>query len=267
MLLLAALLLRLYAQSVALNGAGGALDVGRLSAMLTRTVWGWGWLLQAAGTAIVLGGFWSARGGGMVGWGIALLGAVALAFSPALSGHAAAAEPATLAVLSDGLHVLGAGGWLGSLLFVVIVGLPAALRLDPQRRGPTVAALINAFSPTALLFAGVVTVTGVFAAWLHLGGFAELWGSGYGRTLLLKVGLLSVVFGTGAYNWRRVRPALGTARAASHLRRSATLELTAGALVLIVTAFLVATPPPDVGGMEADAVARTTSAAVAGEKE
>jgi len=65
-----------------------------------------------------------------------------------------------------------------------------------------------------------------------------------GRTLLVKIGVLTVVFGTGAYNWLRVRPALGTEAAGSRLRRSAILELAVGAIVLAVTAVLVATPPP-----------------------
>ena len=60
----------------------------------------------------------------------------------------------------------------------------------------------------------------------------------------IKIGVLTVVFGTGAYNWLRVRPALGTQSAAGRLRRSAVLELTVGAIVLAVTAVLVATPPP-----------------------
>jgi putative copper export protein/methionine-rich copper-binding protein CopC len=244
-LLTVALVLRLYAQSVALHGAAFALHPERIAAMLTRTTWGWGWLLQAAGILVVLLGFFAARRGRELGWALALVGAIALAFTPSLSGHAVAAqELSTLAVLADGLHVLGAGGWLGSLLLVVVVGIPVALALEPGRRATAVAALINAFSPTALAFAGLVVATGLFSAWLHLGSVSALWESGYGRTLLLKIAVLTVVFGTGAYNWLRVKPSLGTERAATHLRRSATIELAVGALVLAVTAFLVATPPP-----------------------
>lgn len=226
--------------------------------MLIRTTWGWGWLLQAAGILVVLLGLFAVRRGGAFGWAPALAGAIALAFTPSLSGHAVAAqELTTLAVLADGLHVLGAGGWLGSLLLVVVVGIPVALALEPGRRATAVAALINAFSPTALGFAGLVVATGLFSAWLHLGSVSALLESGYGRTLLLKVAVLTVVFGTGAYNWLRVKPSLGTERAATHLRRSATIELAVGALVLAVTAVLVATPPPmdtegaDTGGQDA----------------
>jgi copper transport protein len=236
---------RLLAQSYAMHGAAGALDVSLVGSMLSRTVWGWGWLLQVAAVAMALVGFLAARRGRTRGWALAALGALALAFTPALSGHAASTPQLTgLAVVSDGLHVLGAGGWLGSLLVVVVAGIPAALRTSDGWSGRAVADLVNAFSPTALAFAGLVAVTGVVAAWLHLGSVPALWQSGYGRTLLLKLGILSVVAATGAYNWRRVRPTLGDSDGARRIRRSASAELAVGVLVLIVTAVLVAMPTP-----------------------
>jgi putative copper export protein/methionine-rich copper-binding protein CopC len=281
-----AALLRLGAQSYALHGAARVADPALLGAMLTRTLWGWGWLLQAGGTLLALAGFAAARRGHAAarapvrppapppvgvgpegaavqveepetppappraepfpaGWALASAGALALAVAPALSGHAAAVpRMGGLAILADAVHVLGAGGWIGGLLLVLAAGIPAAMRLDEGQRGPAVAALVGAFSPTALLFAGALTGTGLFAAWLHLGSIPALWESAYGRTLLLKLAVLSAVFGTGAYNWLKVKPALGDERAAGRLRRSATVEVAVGVLVLLVTAVLVATAPP-----------------------
>ena len=308
-LLAGAALLRLYAQSYALHGSTSALNPGLVGTLLLQTTWGWGWLLQAAGTTLSLVGFalvWRTETGtygrepervhlaaGLgseteqtqvqgspplaedragipvpgepsaihtLGWAVAALGAVALAFAPGLSGHAASVpQLTTLAILADGAHVLGAGGWLGSLLIVVAVGIPAALRLPKGTRGSAVASLVNAFSPTALVFASVVVATGVFAAWLHLGSVPALWESAYGRTLLLKLAILSVVFGTGAYNWLKVRPTLGDEIAAGRLRRSATLELAVGTVVLGVTAFLVAMGPPSGMGSMAQAEATAHS--------
>lgn len=186
--------------------------------MLTRTLWGWGWLLQAAATALTAAAWWrvqarEAEPGGTGWWWGAAAGALLLALTPALSGHAAAVPRLTLpAVLADLLHVLGAGAWLGSLLLLLGVGLPAARRLAPGRRAPALAALVGAFSPVALACAAVVVATGVF--------------------------------GTGAYNWLRVRPRLREETGARRLRRSGWAELAIGALVLAVTAVLVATPPP-----------------------
>lgn len=265
-MLLAALTLRLIAQSYAVFGTDGAWDPSRIASLLSASIWGWGWLLQAMGILIAFGGFVLARGRRATGWWIAALGAVGLAFTPALSGHAVATpDLTTLAVFGDGLHVLGAGGWLGSLLLVVTVGLPTAITLDARDggRGHRVALLINAFSPTALVFAGTVVATGLFTAWLQLGSVAALWQSAYGQTLLLKIALLSVVFGTGAYNWLKVKPTLGEKRAASRLRRSAWVELATGAAVLAVTAFLVATPTPPLIARSPDGQGDPTKSKVA----
>ncbi len=149
-----------------------------------------------------------------------------------------------LPILADGLHVLGAGGWLGTLLAILLAGIPTAWQAGPSQRGAAVAELVNAFSPVALACAGLAAVTGLFAAWVHLGTLPALWQSTYGRTLLVKLAVLSVVAATGAYNWRRVRPALGGDPATARLRRSASLELAVAAAVIAITAVLVATPPP-----------------------
>jgi putative copper export protein/methionine-rich copper-binding protein CopC len=236
--------LRLYAQSFAMHGGAEALSGELIGTMLMRTVWGWGWMLQAVAVVIVIAGFHIARRARAGGWGIAMVGVLALSVTPALSGHAASAPRLTsLAILADTVHVIGAGGWLGSLLIVLAAGIPVALRSSNEHRGASVANLVNAYSPTALVFAGGMVVSGLFAAWLHIGLSSALWESGYGRTLLLKLGIFSVVAATGVYNWRRVRPALGDELGTPRIRRSATVELVVGAIVLIVTAVLVATPP------------------------
>ncbi|MDQ6717802.1 MAG: CopD family protein, partial [Gemmatimonadota bacterium] len=119
-----------------------------------------------------------------------------------------------------------------------------ALRLPKDRRGPMVAEVVNAFSPTALMFAGMIASTGVFAAWLHLGSVPALWTSSYGKTLLVKLAVLSLVACTGAYNWLRVKPHLGHLDGAARMKKSARLELAIGVLVVLVTAVLVALATP-----------------------
>jgi putative copper export protein len=98
-------------------------------------------------------------------------------------------------------------------------------------------------APPPAAIAGALTVTGLFAAWVHMGSIPALWESTYGQTLVVKLAVLSGVFGTGAYNWLRLKPALGDELGATRLRRSATVEIAIGILVLLVTAVLVATAP------------------------
>lgn len=242
-LLLVVALLRLGAQSFALHGAEGWRDGPRLLALLGATTWGWAWLLQAGAALLALAGLWRAGRAPSAGWAAVAVAAAGLAVGAALSGHAAGVPQGPgLAVAVDTAHVLGAGGWLGTLLPLLLVGVPAALRLPAGDRARVAAATVDAFSPLALACAALVAVTGGVSAWLHLGTLAALWTSPYGRTLLVKLALLSLVALAGAYNWRRVRPALADEAGVRTLRRSATLELLIAAAVLAVTAVLVATP-------------------------
>lgn len=247
------LLARLVAQSYAMHGDGNPFDPALMGPMIGRTMWGWGWLLQLLGIALAGLGFHRARhlraGGESAGgpamrdlwWRVAGLGAVLLAFSPGLSSHASAApRMRALAMLADGLHVLGASSWLGTLSVVLIAGLSVRMIDQSTAGGAFVRDLINAFSPIALVSAGIAATTGVFAAWLHVGTVPNVWGTRYGITLLVKLGVLGIVAFTGFYNWRFVQPRLGTPEATTHLRRSARVEV--AVIVLLVTSVLVASP-------------------------
>lgn len=219
------------------------LTKGGMETIMMQTRWGTAWILATAGAAVALAGFIIARLRHNLGWLVGSAGAVALAFSPALSGHAGASPRwATFAVAVDALHVIGAAGWLGSLLYVIAAGVPT---LETRENGAAnVARLVNAFSPTALAFASLVVGSGALSAWLRLGALSPLWMSPYGRLLLLKLFVLSGVIATGAYNWRRMRPTLGVDAATSKFRWSSRAELTIGAAVIVITAILVATPTP-----------------------
>ena len=251
------LILRLIAQSYAMHGAGSTFDASLLGGMLRATMWGWGWLVQLAAVVLAGAGFHYARcasrdvllpggtraSGREVWWRLAACGAVAAAFSPALSSHASSAPRLrVLAIVADGLHVVGASSWLGTLAIVLVAGLAAAKRQEPAARGMLVRALIYAFSPVALASAGLAAATGVFAAWLHIGTIPNLWGTRYGITLSIKLAILGVVTLTGFYNWRFVQPGLGTDVATVRIQRSARVEAAVAVLVLLVTAVLVASP-------------------------
>jgi copper transport protein len=239
---------RLYAQSVAMHGAEYALNAERLLMMVQRTVWGWGWLIQMAGASVAVAGFALARRSpdSARAWSLAGLAALALAVTPALSGHAAAmtGTAGALAIVTHTLHVLAAAGWLGSLLVLLFAGVPAAMTAGAERRGEYVAHLVRAFSPTGLLFAGLLVASGVLAAFLHSSSLNALVGSRYGNLLFVKLGVFLLVFGTGAYNFLRVKPALGSEASTRRFRRSAGVELAIASGVLMVTAVLVATARP-----------------------
>lgn len=235
--------LRLLAQSYAMHSPGAGFAPTLMWAMIGQTTWGLGWMLQALSVFVAATGFALARRQSANGWKIAAVGAVAGAFAPALSGHAASAPALrTLAIFADGIHILGGSGWLGSLFVLLLAGIPAAMQLEKDDRGPAIAELVNAFSPTALVFAGITATAGVFAAWLHLGNVTALWQTQYGKTLLVKLFILGIVTVTGAYNFLYVKPRLGKLDGVKSIRRSAKIEVGVAVVVLLVTAVLVATP-------------------------
>lgn len=236
---------RLVLQSLAVHGSERAFDSALLVPMVVDTNWGRGWLIQLAGAVVALGAFAGVRRVRDRAWYAAAVGVGAVAVGLALASHAAVVPRlSTLSVAANIVHTLAAAGWLGNLLAVFAVGLPLAWRLDRNDRWTVIRDIVNAFSPAALAFGGLAAATGIFMAWTHVGSVGALTGTDYGRILLLKVGLLSLTALTGAYNWLRVRPRLGDEVGARRLRRTAGAELSIAALVLAVTAVLVALPMP-----------------------
>jgi putative copper export protein len=237
-LVLLAAVPRFLLQSALLNGAESMFEPDRVRVLLVNTAWGIGWLLQLlAGLALLFAAWLRSRP-------LAIAGALALALSASLSGHAAGVERlATIAIANDALHVLAAASWLGALALIVTLALPVTFRLGSNALAG-LAAIVRAFSPVALIAASVIVLTGASAAVIQMTQVSQLWSTTYGRALLIKLGVVAVVLGFGYYNNSRLRPRLAEPDAAVQLRKSAALELAFGTLVLLVTAVLVALPAP-----------------------
>jgi copper transport protein len=210
------------------------------------------------------------------GWWMMLVAGLGTTLVPPLSGHAAAtaAPVRAFAILNDAVHVTAAGAWMGMLGVLVIAGLGAlAARgsLVPTPAGggwsgaggvatdgfdvsggsrrseamlAPAARLVNAISRIALVAVGALAATGLVSAWLQLGSLGALVGSGYGRTLVLKLVLVVVAACVGFYNWRVLRPGLAAEGTTERIRRSATAEALVGVAILLITAALIVTPLP-----------------------
>ncbi len=188
--------------------------------------------------AIALVGYLIVRASSSLGWALAALGVLIAALFPLYTGRGAGKVNA--------VHVLAASTWLGTLLVLSIVGIRGVLKREPAGtpRATLVADLVNSFSPLALTAAGVVALTGLTTAWMHLKRISSLWTTGYGMTLIIKLVFVLIVVVLGAWNWRRVRPTLGDLGTEETIRRSSTMELAFGAIVLLCTAVLVTLPSP-----------------------
>jgi len=227
-----------------LETMGGA-DPELLRNLLFASTWGIAWFLQGATALLALLGFHLVVMTLASGWTVAAVAALGIALASSLSSHAAASDLATLGVTADALHTLAVSGWLGTLLVMAGVGIPAVLREDPRSgRFSATSALVSAFSPRALIMAAVAALTGTFGALLHIPTVASLWQTSYGQMLLVKLALVAAAAGLGAWNWRRMKPRLDEGEPPERLRRSAAAELFVGVLVLLATAILVALPTP-----------------------
>jgi putative copper export protein len=214
-----------------------------IAALVRDTHWGQGWAIGAAGViAIILGLLTSRRGAG--GWTIAALGAVMVSLGQALTGHAASNAHVALAVATDVVHVLGTGGWIGGLTVVVLSALPATRQLGAVESVKAGSALVRSYHNSAMESVALVLISAVVAAWLRLPTLADLWTTPYGNMLLRKLFFVVVVLGFGLYHWRRVVSVDWTDETRARFRRSATVELIAGAVVVAFTALLISTALP-----------------------
>ena len=101
--------------------------------------------------------------------------------------------------------------WLGGLGALLVL-LPAATRrLAGGERTQLLAAVLLRFSPLALACVVALVITGTVQGLLHLDGLQHLVDDAYGRLLLAKLALLTLLVGLGAVNRRRLLPRLRAA--------------------------------------------------------
>jgi putative copper export protein len=150
--------------------------------------------------------------------GIAAVACIALCYSMPLLGHGASSR---WHMLLHGTHILGAGIWVGTLLALVLIRVPPRQRL----------ALLRGLSPLALAGATVLTLAGIVMAWSYLGPISNLWGTTYGRLLLLKLAFLFGIAACGFVNWRRFS---AERRGANESERVGPVMIEVGLVLIVV---------------------------------
>jgi len=172
-----------------------------------------------------------------LGAAAALAGAAVLT-QAALSHAASMYEGPSWLLLSEALHLLAAGAWLGGLLPLLI--LVAAAK-------PETAALASSrFAPLGTACVLVLAGTALFQSSILIGGLPGWIGTGYGLVALLKIALFAGLLGFAARNRFRLTPALagpGQEAAHRHLLRSIAGETCVGLLVVLAAGLLTSLPP------------------------
>jgi len=169
-----------------------------------------------------------------------ILAAIMLATISMTSHGAANALWPSFAVLIDWLHLLANATWLGGLVTLALVFIPIWRRSGLQTEA--LFEVVRRFSKVAVIAIVIAAITGVYAVTLHFLEPADILGTAYGRTLLLKLALVGVVLSLGLANLRAVKYKSG------NLVSGITKEIVVGGLVLLATAALTAlpTPPPQI---------------------
>ena len=154
-----------------------------------------------------------------------------------LSGHSAAAAGSSWkSALADWAHLAAACLWIGGLVQLVVVVWP----LLPELRRPA----LVAFSRLATVCVGVLLLAGVYLAILRLPRLSDLWTTGYGQILLVKIALVALAFAWGGLHKLRAVPVVARDGTVPRLRASLAGESMIGMIVLLVAAFLVNAKPP-----------------------
>lgn len=169
----------------------------------------------------------------------ALVLSLVLASGLSLSGHDAVdAGSSWKTELADWVHVSAASIWIGGLATLVVV----VWRTAPELRRVAFAR----FSRLATVLVAVVLAAGVYLAVVRLPRVSDLWSTGYGHVLAVKVVLVCAALAWGAFHHVLVRPALARAPDGfvARVGRSLAGEALVGVAVLLAAAVLVDSSPP-----------------------
>jgi putative copper resistance protein D len=168
----------------------------------------------------------------------AVLVAAAYLASLAWAGHATAGQASGgyVQIVSDVVHLLAAGAWLGALPGLVFL-LGDAQPLDAA------AQMVRRFSTLGAVSVSALVLSGLGNGWYLVGGVPALIGTDYGQLLLVKLALFAAMVALAAVNRLSLAAQLTvqdlSSRAALRsLRRNATLEIAAGIIVVAIVGML-----------------------------
>jgi len=155
-----------------------------------------------------------------------------------LHGAAMHAGPSPI-LISELLHVLAAGAWLGGLLPLALF-----IRAAPPAAGAIAA---NRFSAMATPCVLVLAASALWQGRILIGSVAALFGTAYGWIALAKLGLFVMLFAFAARHRLELTPALSRAEplgAQRSLVRSIFVEMALGLAIVLAAAVIASLAPP-----------------------
>ncbi len=181
----------------------------------------------------------AARRSGRTSLVVAGVAAAAAMLARATGGHAAAAATPGLQIGLQWLHFMAASVWMGGLALTFLL-----VRSRRRTEGVVPVHEVRAYSSLAGYALAVVLVTGVLRATQEVGGVSKLFDlfrGSYGTTLDIKVALVLVLIGLGAFNRYRSIPRMDAQPGL--LRRVMAIELVGAVGVFSLTGMLTGLAP------------------------
>ena len=219
--------------------------------VLYQTRYGSLWLARFA-LILAIGG-WLAHAPKPRDRWLALAASGLLLLTISLGSHSAAEPEPLLPIASDWIHLVAASAWVGGLVHFTAALWASRGAQDGEGRplaAPLASRLLPRFSAVALLSVGTLALSGLYMAILRLGSFELLFGTLYGRTLIVKLALAAPMVAMGAVNLLWTTPNMRKAAAspspspvANFFRRFVTSELSLGVAVLLAVGLLTSLPP------------------------
>ena len=120
--------------------------------------------------------------------------ALGLLLTPGLAGHASTEGSVAVGMALDVLHLGAAAIWCGGL---VLLGAILAPGLRPEERPDDIVRIARTFSTYAFSAVLVIIATGTAQSVRQVGTLYALFNTVYGRTLLVKIGLVFVLIVLG----------------------------------------------------------------------
>lgn len=241
----------LVAQTAIMAGSlSEAIKPGSLGMMVTGMGLGTALAVRAATALLAVAAIAIIKPGPRLWWVCAWLGLVVSA-SFAWTGHGAATEGSghKLHLASDILHAISASLWVGALaaFAALVVWRPR----EPSAQDRALARALAGFADIGTYAVAALLLTGLVNS-AFLVGWAGLWtltDTAYGRWLLVKVVLFSLMLGLAAVNRFRLTPAFeavseGSSPVLGHLRRSLVAEFALSLAVLTIVAIMGTLAPP-----------------------
>ena len=151
-----------------------------------RCCWcGWRWC-SALGVLLLT----FARRAGDVWRGVALVISVGLILTYPSIGHANAQHPASLWIGVDAVHLAAVCLWIGGLLMF-------AFGTSTWLTDPDAEPIVRRFSVTVTVAVPVIVATGIAQTLKLAGGLDDLTSTSWGRTLLVKIAVVTILVAIG----------------------------------------------------------------------